>query len=446
MLSSVSGTLIDEGVATGDTSVVLGDRFGALADPRARGGRAAVRGWTKTTSPSTKVASAARAGARVAGWVIVVICTLIVIVIIDPHSRIWPIWDVHFGWIFKNTTTNGGDMGAHVWMPWFLEHHWFTKFRLTGWAPDWYAGFPVGQYYFPFPSVMVAVLNPSIPYNIAFKMVTVSGPIMLPAAAYYFAKGMRAPWPAPPAFAIAALGMLVQERTDWNIYGGNIASTLAGEYSFEIALAFSLFALGVPRTRSIPGNGAGCRGAHRGRGDVAHRRRHLRGCRGGSLLWLVRSPRRTWPVAVAVGVVGMALTAVWSLPLVGQQAYTQSMRYAKVFSTGSSFKLPYWIFLPNPVKHAIEGIVRGVAINRDSTGKMISPTLWLPWWMWILAGVAIIAAGWYRRRSTLVLLLIAARVRDLLRAVARARGVEARASCRSGCSLGASSRRWARPS
>ena len=106
-----------------------------------------------------------------------------------------------------------------------------------GWSPDWYAGFPVGQYYFPFPSVMVALLNVVMPYDVAFKIVTVSGPVMLPAGAYYFAKGMRAPFPAPPAFAIAALGMLVQERTDWNIYGGNIASTLAGEYSFAIALA-----------------------------------------------------------------------------------------------------------------------------------------------------------------------------------------------------------------
>ena len=84
-----------------------------------------------------------------------------------------------------------------------------------------------------------------MPYNVAFKLVTVSGPIMLPAAAYSFAKGMRAPWPAPPAFAIAAFGMLVQARTDWNIYGGNIASTLAGEFSFEIALALALFALGA---------------------------------------------------------------------------------------------------------------------------------------------------------------------------------------------------------
>ena len=39
--------------------------------------------------------------------------------------------------------------------------------------------------------------------------------------------------------------------------------------------------------------------------------------------------------------------------------------------------------------------------------KHFSPTLWLPWWIWILAGVAIIAAGWYRRRSTLVLVVLA---------------------------------------
>ena len=46
--------------------------------------------------------------------VVVVICTFMVIKIIDPHTKVWPIWDVHFGWVFRNTTTNGGDMGAHV--------------------------------------------------------------------------------------------------------------------------------------------------------------------------------------------------------------------------------------------------------------------------------------------------------------------------------------------
>ena len=33
--------------------------------------------------------------------------------------------------------------------------------------------------------------------------------------------------------------------------------------------------------------------------------------------------------------------------------------------------------------------------------------LWLPWWIWLLAGIAIVAAGFYRRRATLVLLVAA---------------------------------------
>ena len=335
MLSSVSDTLIDEGVATDDGHPSsAGSRRGAFAH--------GVREWWHRALPwlteeDDWVDEGGERGARwqrVFGWIVVAICTWMVIVIIDPHTRLWPY--PHFGWIFKNTTTNGGDMGAHVWLPWFLEHNWFPKFRLSGWSPDWYAGFPVGQYYFPFPSVMVAFLNLVMPYDVAFKLVTISGPVMLPAAAYYFAKGMRAPFPAPPAFAIAALGMLVQERTDWNIYGGNIASTLAGEYSFEIALALSLFALGALAYTLDTGKRRWLPAVLIALAIMSHIVVAIFVGVAATLLWLVRSPRRTWPLAVAVGAVGLLLTAVWSLPLLGQQAYTQSMRYAKVFSTGNS--------------------------------------------------------------------------------------------------------------
>jgi hypothetical protein len=405
MLSIVSDTLIDEGVATGPEPVEDADRIGAFAE-RARSWFERALPWS--TAEDAIPDEGGQRGARwqrVSGWVVVGICTAMVIAIIDPHTRLFPY--PHFGWIFRNTTTNGGDMGAHVYLPWFLEHNWFTKLRLSGWSPDWYAGFPVGQYYFPFPSVMVAVLNAVMPYDVAFKIVTVSGPVALPAAAYVFARGMRAPWPAPPAFAIAAFGMLVQERTSWNIYGGNIASTLAGEYSFEIALALALFALGALAYTLDTGKRPWVPAVLFALAVMSHIVVAIFVGVAALLLWLVRSPRRTWPIFLAVGSVGMLLTAVWSVPLLGQQAYTQSMRYAKVFSTGSTFKVPYWIFLPNPVKHTIEGIVRGVALNRDADGKVIPPTLWLPWWIWILAGIAIVAAGWYRRRSTLVLLLIA---------------------------------------
>ena len=345
---------------------------------------------------------------RAIGWAIVAVCTIIVFAILTPAHN----WTLHlshfaFGDLFRNTTTNGGDMGAHVWLPWFLEHHWFAQGRLSGWAPDWYAGFPVGQYYFPLPSLMVAFLDLFLHYNIAFKLVTVSGPLMLPAAAYTFARGMRAPWPAPPAFAIAALGMLVEERNSWNIYGGNIASTLAGEYSFEIALAFALFALGALAYTLDTGKRPWLPAVLIAAAIMSHIVVAIFVGIAAVLLWLVRSPRRTWPIAVSVGGVGLALTAVWSLPLIAGQAYTQSMRYGKVISGGSTWSVPYWIFLPNPVKNTIAGLVRGVALNRDSTGKVIAPTLWLPWWIWALSGVAIVAAGWYRRRSTFVLVLVA---------------------------------------
>src|SRR6266571_9581978 len=86
--------------------------------------------------------------------------------------------------LFANTTPSGGDMGAHVWQPAFLRHHLFHHFRITGWAPDWYAGFPSLVFYFPLPSFVIAVLSFILPYNIAFKLVSVSGLVALPAAAW----------------------------------------------------------------------------------------------------------------------------------------------------------------------------------------------------------------------------------------------------------------------
>ena len=72
-----------------------------------------------------------------------------------------------------------------------------------------------------------------------------------------------------------------------------------------------------------------------------------------------------------------------------------------------------------------KGIVRGARRPRPTRpARSIKQPLWLPWWIWLLAGVAIVAAGWYRRRSTLVLAHRRVRARRALRPMARARGVE----------------------
>ena len=122
-----------------------------------------------------------------------------------------------------------------------------------------------------------------MPYNVAFKLVTVSGPLHAARR-----RRTRSPGacgrrgPAPPAFAIAALGMLVQTRNDWQIYGGNIASTLAGEFSFTIALALALFALGALAYTLDTGKRRWLPAVLIARRDhVARRRRDLHRRRGG---------------------------------------------------------------------------------------------------------------------------------------------------------------------
>ena len=46
-------------------------------------------------------------------------------------------------------------MGAHVWGPDYMRHHLLPNLRITGWAPDWYSGFPAYHFYFPLPSLMI---------------------------------------------------------------------------------------------------------------------------------------------------------------------------------------------------------------------------------------------------------------------------------------------------
>jgi uncharacterized membrane protein len=146
--------------------------------------------------------------------------------------------------LFAKTTANGGDMGAHVWAPAYMRDELLPRWRLTGWTPDWYAGFPAYHFYMVLPSLLIVVLDVlALPYEVAFKLVTVLGLVALPVAAWAFGRLTRLPFPGPPALAVAAVGFIFERS--FTIYGGNAASTLAGEFSFAISLAASLVFLGV---------------------------------------------------------------------------------------------------------------------------------------------------------------------------------------------------------
>ena len=145
--------------------------------------------------------------------------------------------------ILSDTTATGGDMAAHIYTPWYLRHHLMPQGLLSGWSPDWYAGFPVLHFYFPFVATLQALMSFVLPYEVAFKIGTVLGTFFLPLAAYMACRLLRLTWPTPIAAAILSLGFLFMDS--FRLAGGNIASSLVGEYSYALSLGLCLVFCGL---------------------------------------------------------------------------------------------------------------------------------------------------------------------------------------------------------
>ncbi len=98
-------------------------------------------------------------------------------------------------------------------------------------------------------ALVLAVLGIGLPYGVAFKIITVAGVLSLPIAAYAFGKLADLPFPTPPLFALASVVFLFNREPllngTGNIIGGNLTSTLAGEFSFSLSLTFGVLFLGL---------------------------------------------------------------------------------------------------------------------------------------------------------------------------------------------------------
>jgi len=94
------------------------------------------------------------------------------------------------------------------------------------------------RFYMVLPALLTVLLDVFLPYGIAFKITAVCGLVAFPAAAWFMGRVARLPYPVPELLAVAAVFFMYDES--FTIYGGNIASTMAGEYSFSIALTLAL--------------------------------------------------------------------------------------------------------------------------------------------------------------------------------------------------------------
>src|SRR5260221_3650259 len=150
------------------------------------------------------------------------------------------------------TVTAGGDTPCHVPTAAWLDGHLLPALRLHGWYPGAYMGHPLLLYYFPLPFLIMSALAPVAGRLVAFKLGTALGVFLLPVLTYASFRLMRFAFPAPLMGAAAALVFLFQE--DNAIWGGTMASTLTGEFSYTYGIGLAVLFLGLAYRRYADGS------------------------------------------------------------------------------------------------------------------------------------------------------------------------------------------------
>ncbi len=354
---------------------------------------------------------------------------------------------------FVDSTPTGGDMGAHVWAPKFLREELLPNFRLTGWSPDWYAGFPAFTFYMIVPSLAIVMVNVGIgfslgplqidsdfyafvgimlavsevgrrlkfspnlrmttimgagalsiamswrydgrlldpgkilpwsplspfsyndasmdlaisgivlpaavgslvfhlarsqgrwrgaitalaviacvlvvpvPYGVAMKMVAISGIVTLPLAAYAAGRLGGLAFPGPALLSLMTLPFLFDRS--YNIYGGNVMSTMAGEFAFSMGLSIAVLYIGFAARGLHTGRNRVLAGGLLALAGLTHLFAAFFGLVVTLSLFLLRPGKREVSWLLVAGPIAGLLSAFWVLPFYWNAKYLNDMGWGK---------------------------------------------------------------------------------------------------------------------
>lgn len=149
-------------------------------------------------------------------------------------------YELRLDLVLKGALCLGGDTPAH--------HYLFTHLktalahgRIVSWAPGWWSGFPMYQFYFPLPYLGMVLLDVLLPQNVAFNVGLILGLFLTPLCTGLAARQLRLPRPAPALLMLVTVPLLLDStHTMWGV---NVASTLAGMISNSWSFAFFPLAL-----------------------------------------------------------------------------------------------------------------------------------------------------------------------------------------------------------
>ncbi len=136
----------------------------------------------------------------------------------------------------------GTDLTGHVVVAW-IDSTDSLAWLPGSWSQAMFNGFPVNQLYPWLPSLLAGLLSHVIPLAVAVKLVVVTPLVALPWAAWR--AGSWAGLPAWTAVLLAVGTVPYIYDTSCSSCGGNISSTINGEYSFAWSMLFAVLALGA---------------------------------------------------------------------------------------------------------------------------------------------------------------------------------------------------------
>jgi len=275
--------------------------------------------------------------------------------------------------IFTATTPTGGDMGAHVFGPAYLRDNLLPEGRILGWSNDWFAGFPAFYFYFPLPSLTIIALDLLVPYGVAFKLVTVLGLLALPPAIYFHTRAMRLN--RQIALIAAGAGVVFAFLESFSIYGGNVASTLAGEFTYSWSFALSLVYLGL-LMKAVRDDRRYTKWAALALALTALSHVLTTIVVIFASLFVLAWKKGFWRT-LTVWVWGFAIAAFWALPLVARIGLTSDMAWTPLTRWEEVFPVELWLLLPIAIPGAIWAI-RKTSRAAPMIGATLLPVIYYP--------------------------------------------------------------------
>jgi hypothetical protein len=244
------------------------------------------------------------------------------------------VWVLHPSLLLSTSTATGGDMGAHVVSAAYLYHHLGVGLTWNTWYPGWFAGMPLYNFYFIIPDLFAAYLAHIIPFTVAFKLATAAGSLAMPWCAYAMGRLMGAPRPVPAALAAGTIPFLLD--ASFTIDGGNLFSSMAGEYPFSLGLSFALLSVGLASRLMRTGRGKWLTSLAMAATLLSHLLPFFFALIAIVVLYLIdwpeaRSRRRGRRTPLyrlgAAAIASFGWVAWWLLPFAATQGYTNSMGY-----------------------------------------------------------------------------------------------------------------------